>query len=88
MPEIVKYEDLLFEKYIDNKIIKSAIKVISTKINREYKNKKLQIVGLLDGCAPTLTDLTKYLNINYCIYNIKITSDIKTSFEIFKHFFA
>ena len=65
---------MIFSKYIEEKKIKKSILSISDKINYEYKNKNLQIIGLLDGCVQTLNELSKNLKINYCIYNIKVSS--------------
>ena len=74
MSNVIKYEKMLFSKYIEQKEIKKSILSISDKLNHEYKNKNLQIIGLLDGCVQTLNELTKHLKINYCIYNIKVSS--------------
>ena len=42
---------------INNQTIKSAIHKLSIKINRDYKNKKTILVGILKGCLPFYNEL-------------------------------
>ena len=55
-------------------MIKDRIKILSSIINNKFSNEKVHIVGLLDGCLPTLNELKINLTISFTIDKIKISS--------------
>ena len=74
MNDSLIYSGNVFNKYIDNKKIVNKIKELSIEINNYYFEKSVHIVGLLDGCTPTLNELVKNLKISYKISTVKISS--------------
>ena len=74
MSKIIKHNKHAFIKYINNENIINSIKKISRKINSQYINQELYIIGLLDGCKPTLDELTKRMTIDFQINTIKVSS--------------
>ena len=74
MSETITYNNNTFIKYIENKEIIIKIKKLCDELNKTYKDEKLHIIGLLDGCIPTLNELTKHIIIDYEITTIKVTS--------------
>ena len=74
MSKSIMHSGNIFDKYIDNKSIVHKIKTLSKDINEYYDGKSLHIIGLLDGCMPTLNELTRHLTVSFEISTIKISS--------------
>lgn len=63
-----------FEQYLSRTEIAQAIHELAAKINDEYANKPLVIVGVLDGAFMFLSDLMKELTINVSLEMVKLKS--------------
>jgi len=78
MNEIIKYQDIQFKKYLKNEQIISRTKEIANAINREYKNKEILFIGILNGCIPFMNVLLSNISNAYSYNFIKISSYSKT----------
>ncbi len=78
MKKNIKYEDLEFEKYIENYKILERTKQISDQINGRYINDEVVFVGILNGCIPFMNELLSNVTIPYKYNFIKISSYSKT----------
>ena len=74
MDDVINYNNLSFTKYIEHRKIISKIKDLSNKINKMYQNEGLHIIGLLDGCLPTLNELIKHILIDFDVHMLKVSS--------------
>ena len=74
MSEIIKYNNDTFIKFINNKEIIEKIKNLCNELNKIYIDEKLHIIGLLDGCLPTLNEFIKHINFDYELTTIKVSS--------------
>lgn len=69
--KIVYNDDILF----DQKTIKSKVNSIANNINSWFSDEKnLILVGVLDGCYPFLTDLSRKINVKHKIETIHYKS--------------
>lgn len=82
--------------FIREKEIKLGIEKVASQINKDYKNKKLIVVGILKGSYVFLADLVRNIepiitNIDFIkvssylgtknTYNIKLTKDLEVDIE-------
>lgn len=59
---------------IDENTISKKIEEISEKINNDYKNEPLIVIGILKGSFMFMSDLVKHLNMDTEIYFMKASS--------------
>lgn len=69
----------MINKIIDKVLIsKSKINKINKKlakqIEKDYKDKEFIMIGLLKGCLPFLSDLSKLINLDFEIYYMDVSS--------------
>ena len=74
MSNIIKYDDIEFEKYIDNIQILERSKEIADNINADYINKEIVFIGVLNGCIPFMNLLLSNISNIYSYDFIKISS--------------
>lgn len=63
-----------FEMFLKRKEIKGAINRLSEKINHDYKDRELVIIGVLDGAFMFLADLLKKLDLKVSLELVKVKS--------------
>ena len=73
MDEIL-FNNKKFVTYITNGKIKNFINELSIDLNKNYKNKKILFIGILNGCGPFMEDLIKELDFDYAVDFIKLSS--------------
>ena len=78
MNNIIKYEDIKFEKYIDNIQIIERSKEIAYTINDDYADKEIVFIGVLNGCIPFMNLLLSNIPNTYSYNFIKISSYSRT----------
>lgn len=73
-----------FSKYIDNKKINKKILSLASKINKDYKNKEVVFLCVLDGSFMFASKLYSNIKIKSCIDFVRIKSykGIKSSNKI------
>ena len=64
----------VFEPYIDEKKIRSRIKELGKRINREYKNKTPIFIGILNGSYIFFADLIREITIDCEVDFMKLSS--------------
>ena len=74
MSKDIKYNKKCFEIYLSNKDIVEKIDNVTSEINYAYKEKKIHIIALLNGCIPTLERFLKNINIDYELNMIEVSS--------------
>ena len=74
MSNIIKYEDIKFEKYIDNIQIIERSKEIADNINADYINEEIVFIGVLNGCIPFMNVLLSNISNIYSYNFIKVSS--------------
>ena len=74
MSNLIEYENNYFEIYKNHNDIVNKITLISKEINEFYKGIDVNIIGLLDGCLPTLNIFKKKINFSPKIDLIKVSS--------------
>ena len=74
MNNIIKYDNIEFEKYIDNIQIIERSKEIADNINAEYINEEIVFIGILNGCIPFMNLLLSNISNIYSYNFIKISS--------------
>ena len=57
MSNIIKYDNIEFEKYIDNIQIIERSREIANNINVDYINEEIVFIGVLNGCIPFMNTL-------------------------------
>jgi len=80
----IKYDGMIFNKYIDCKDIESKVLGLSDKLNVYYKDKEPLIVGVLNGCIYFMMDLLRNFNFKYTINFLKANSYTKTYSGVLK----
>ncbi|MEO6916681.1 MAG: hypoxanthine phosphoribosyltransferase [Chitinophagaceae bacterium] len=70
----VQVHDKVFEPYLSDKLISSAIEGIATRINEDYQDKKPLFISILNGSFMFASDLFKRLSIDAEICFIKLAS--------------
>ncbi|UXX80259.1 hypoxanthine phosphoribosyltransferase [Reichenbachiella carrageenanivorans] len=76
---MIQIRDQRFEKFLSNEEIQTCIKELAQKIDQDYKNKALVILGILNGSFLFVADLVKYLTIDPEISFLKFASYEGTS---------
>lgn len=61
---MVQVGDKFFEEYLTASEIESIVKTLAKKIDTDYSNKPLMILGILNGSFLFLADLVRHLNID------------------------
>ncbi len=74
MSNIIKYNNIEFEKYIDNTQIIERSKEIAGNINTDYINQEIVFIGVLNGCIPFMNVLLSNISNIYSYNFIKISS--------------
>ena len=74
MSNIIKYDNIEFEKYIDNIQIIDRSKEIANNINADYVNEEIVFIGVLNGCIPFMNVLLSNISNIYSYNFIKISS--------------
>ena len=74
MSNIIKYDNIEFEKYIDNIQIIERSKEIANNINVDYINEEIVFIGVLNGCIPFMNTLLSNISNSYSYNFIKISS--------------
>ena len=74
MSNIIKYDNIEFEKYIDNIQILKRSKEIADNINADYINEEIVFIGVLNGCIPFMNLLLSNISNTYSYDFIKISS--------------
>ncbi len=72
----------LVKKILTDQEIKEQVKSLAQKINKDYKNKDVILIGVLKGAIVFLADLMRYLDINIDLDFMAISSygsETKTS---------
>lgn len=67
-------ESIIEEVLISEEEISKACISLGKKITNDYKNKDLVIVGLLKGCIPFLSDLSKHIKLPVEIQYMVVSS--------------
>ncbi len=70
----IKLIDKTFEEYISEEKIQQRIQEIAQKINSDYKDKDLVLLGILSGSYRFISDLSKYLTVSPQIEFAKVAS--------------
>ena len=78
MKNTIKYEELRFEKYIDNSQIIERTEEISNAIKSDYLNKEIVFIGVLNGCIPFMNLLLSKIPNNYSYNFVKMSSYLRT----------
>jgi len=63
-----------FRVLITEREIKRRIKALATRINRDYKNEHLYIIGILNGCYMFLSDLARELKMPCTVDFMRVSS--------------
>ncbi|MCX7943814.1 MAG: hypoxanthine phosphoribosyltransferase [Deltaproteobacteria bacterium] len=63
-----------FKILISEKEIKKRVKGLAAEINRDFKNKHLYIIGILNGCYMFISDLTKELKMPITVDFMRVSS--------------
>ena len=74
MSNIIKYDNIEFEKYIDNIQFIERSKEIAGNINANYIDEKIVFIGVLNGCIPFMNVLLSNISNIYSYNFIKISS--------------
>jgi|SRR5690625_520146 len=56
-------EEIIESVLISEDQIENACKDLGKRITKDYKDKDLVLVGLLKGCVPFISDLSKHINL-------------------------
>ncbi len=72
--DIIKVNNLSFEKYIDKEDIKKNIKLLAKSINIKFEHKDPVFLAVLDGSFMFTADLLKRVNIHSTLSFVKIKS--------------
>jgi len=72
--DMIQIHDKKFKRFISEKEISRIIKNIADNINRDYSNKELLVIGILNGAFIFVSDLMKLLKIDPKISFLKFTS--------------
>lgn len=75
----MKVGDKHFEEYLTSNQIKSYVKSLAQQIDKDYKDKDLIILGILNGSFLFVADLVKYMSIDPEISFLKFASYEGTS---------
>lgn len=70
----IKIHDKEFQISISHSKIEKEVKRIADEINRDYKEKRPLLLGVLNGCFMFVSDLMKHLDIECEISFIKLSS--------------
>ena len=70
----IKIHDKLFAVSITQNMIQEEIKRVAAEINRDYKNKRPLMIGVLNGSFMFVADLMKNLNVECNISFVKFSS--------------
>ena len=62
------------QKYINKDDINIIVQTIANKINKDYHNKEIILLGILNGCIMFYSDLLKYIHIPCNTYFIQLSS--------------
>ena len=73
MKEII-HENKKFITYINNKEINDFINKLSTELNIKYENKRILLIGVLNGCMPFIEDLVDRLKFENDVDFVKLSS--------------
>lgn len=79
MNNIIKYENIKFEKYIDNIQIVERSKEIAANISSDYIDEEILFIGVLNGCIPFMNVLLSNISNIYNYNFIKISSYSRTT---------
>ena len=76
--DIKKYN---IQKFINKHEIDIIVQTIANKINKDYHNKEIVLLGILNGCIMFYSDLLKYIHIpcNTCFIQLSSYSGKKSS---------
>jgi hypoxanthine phosphoribosyltransferase len=74
MAKIIKIKDLVFEAYLEEKVILDRIKVLANAINHDYKTKKPILLAVLNGSFMFMSDICKEISIDMTVSFIKVAS--------------
>jgi hypoxanthine phosphoribosyltransferase len=67
-------KDKTFEPYLSQEQIKNAISALADRINKDYKDKNLFFLGVLNGSFMFCSDLLKEINLPCQISFVKVAS--------------
>ena len=65
---------MVIKKYISQKKIQARVKAIAFKISKDYKNKDLVILGVLNGAVIFCSDICRLVTVNHHLDFLKVTS--------------
>ncbi|MFY0608102.1 MAG: hypoxanthine phosphoribosyltransferase [Cyclobacteriaceae bacterium] len=82
--QFIKLHDKEFELFLSGEEIGQAIAKLAEQLNKDYLDKEVVIIGVLDGVFMLLGDLLKKLHFNISVELIKLKSyaDMKSSGQI------
>lgn len=63
-----------FTKYINRNEIDAAVQSLANRINHDYKDKEVVLVGVLKGAILFLADLSRHLKLNMDIEFVRLSS--------------
>ncbi len=72
--ETVKIHDKKFSESISNQDIQSAVEEIALKLDKDFENKEVVFIAVLNGAFMFASDLMKQINLNCRITFLKLAS--------------
>ena len=67
-------DDKNFTKYINRHEIDAAIQSLGNRLNADYKDKEVVLVGVLKGAIIVMADLVRHLNFSYEVEFVRLSS--------------
>ncbi|UXP33720.1 hypoxanthine phosphoribosyltransferase [Reichenbachiella agarivorans] len=71
---MIQIEDKKFKKYLDNKEIEEIVSQLADQISKDYQDKTVVLLGILNGSFIFLSDLVKKMSIDPEISFLKLAS--------------
>ncbi len=67
-------DDNTFTKYLNETDISSIVESLANQVNRDYKDEKVVLVGVLKGCCIFIADLSRQLKMDVEVDFVRMTS--------------